>query len=271
MTWSNSGAAILRTGNAVIKSAGGEAAQRLKEQCAKQKAFQATRRIRTPVVFEEVEGHGVFSFGMHAVDGHNVLHSREEEIYACTEWMCDWVAGNFSRAKQEDLSPPRFMQKLSDVRSRIKTGPLGPFVWNDQLEVAFKHLMSRFASGGVYLHMGECHGDLTFCNVMVDYRVERAYFLDFLPSFVEAPIVDVVKMRQDLHHRWYEMLGNRPVDAATLARCDALVVERFGKYRDFEWYMPLQALNLLRILPYVRDQKLFGLVTEEMYKCTRSF
>jgi hypothetical protein len=49
---------------------------------------------------------------------------------------------------------------------------------------------------------GFCHGDLTFSNILVDGKSRRIAAFDFLDSFVESPLQDIAKIRQDTSYYW---------------------------------------------------------------------
>ena len=47
---------------------------------------------------------------------------------------------------------------------------------------------------------GLCHGDLTFSNIL--FTNDSLCFLDFLDSYIESYIIDIVKLKQDLYYNW---------------------------------------------------------------------
>jgi aminoglycoside/choline kinase family phosphotransferase len=54
------------------------------------------------------------------------------------------------------------------------------------------------------LPVGTCHGDFTFSNIL--FGDNKIYLLDFLDSFIESPLIDIVKIRQDTCFKWSVML-----------------------------------------------------------------
>lgn len=54
------------------------------------------------------------------------------------------------------------------------------------------------------LPVGTCHGDFTFSNIL--FGDHKIYLLDFLDSFIESPLIDIVKLRQDTCFKWSIML-----------------------------------------------------------------
>lgn len=106
--------------------------------------------------------------------------------------------------------------------------------------------------------VGICHGDLTFSNIL--FSSNKFYFIDYLDSFIETPIQDIVKLRQDTKYFWSTMMYKKKYDVVRLNiifnYIDDKISEHFG---NFEYYYRnydrLQLMNILRILPYVKEEK----------------
>ena len=46
-----------------------------------------------------------------------------------------------------------------------------------------------------------CHGDLTCSNLLIDDKY--CYFIDFLDSFIDSILIDIIKLKQDLFYEWF--------------------------------------------------------------------
>jgi thiamine kinase-like enzyme len=105
-----------------------------------------------------------------------------------------------------------------------------------------------------------CHGDFTFSNML--FCTDGIYLLDFLDSFIESPLIDLVKFRQDTHFYW-SLLIEGDVSETRSARIiqifnylDTHVFTELSRDQSVtSWYSYLQTFNLLRILPYVRQPR----------------
>ena len=110
----------------------------------------------------------------------------------------------------------------------------------------------------IELPIGVCHGDLTFSNIL--FTSNRFYFIDYLDSFIETPIQDIVKLRQDTKYFWSTMMYKKKYDVVRLSMIfnyiDNKITEHFEEfefyYRSYDY---LQLMNILRILPYVKEEK----------------
>ena len=108
------------------------------------------------------------------------------------------------------------------------------------------------------LPVGTCHGDFTFSNIL--FGDNKIYLLDFLDSFIESPLIDIVKIRQDTCFKWSVML-----EKEMPSHKKNKLVQSFN-FLDREiasfcndnlglstWYNYLQVFNLLRIIPYLNN------------------
>jgi thiamine kinase-like enzyme len=106
--------------------------------------------------------------------------------------------------------------------------------------------------------VGLCHGDLTFSNIL--FNGNNYYLIDFLDSFIESPLLDIVKIRQDSAYLWSQLMYIHECDTIRLNiichKIDQEVDKYFSQYAWYnEYYMPLQLMNFLRILQYAHEEK----------------
>ena len=92
------------------------------------------------------------------------------------------------------------------------------------------------------------------------------YLIDFLDSFVETPLQDIVKIRQDSKYGWSTMMTNQKYNIVhvkmVLNYIDNCISSYFEKYDFYKYYDMLQYINILRILPYVKEQKVYERICE---------
>lgn len=118
------------------------------------------------------------------------------------------------------------------------------------------------AVGDMEMPVGTCHGDLTFSNIL--FNGNNYYLIDFLDSFIESPLLDIVKIRQDTAYLWSTLMYHKPFDNVRLSiiskKIDSAIDEYFtGQYEWYRrYYMPLQLMNFLRILQYGHDEKVIA-------------
>ena len=96
--------------------------------------------------------------------------------------------------------------------------------------------------------VGDCHGDLTFENILV--RDGELYVIDFLDSFVESSLIDQSKLMQDTFCAW----SFREKDYIPWHHL-YLLNDKIQNKRNYI----LLLIHLYRILPY-SDKKITNLV-----------
>lgn len=106
--------------------------------------------------------------------------------------------------------------------------------------------------------IGHCHGDLTFSNIL--FNGNNYFLIDFLDSFIESPIIDMVKLRQDSYYRWSALMYKEKFDVCRFQivtnKIDKLLNEYFSQYSWYnQYYYYFQLMNLLRILQYAKEEK----------------
>lgn len=110
----------------------------------------------------------------------------------------------------------------------------------------------------IEIPVGRCHGDLTFSNIL--FNGNNYYLIDFLDSFIESPLLDVVKIRQDSAHLWSQLMYVKPYDKLRLQivcrKIDADINSYFKHYKWYnDYYKKFQLMNMLRILQYAHEEK----------------
>ena len=104
----------------------------------------------------------------------------------------------------------------------------------------------------VKVPLGLCHGDLTFSNILIDSSEIKIYLIDFLDSFIESPILDIVKIRQDTKYYWicnmYSDFFDKNNIILTLNYLDREIDKYFSKYEFYKkTYVFFEKLNILRV------------------------
>lgn len=102
--------------------------------------------------------------------------------------------------------------------------------------------------------IGPCHGDLTLSNIILTHS-SKIVLIDFLTTFLETPLQDVAKLKQDFVYGWSFRTSTPPikVKAEIFCRlstpCGITKVEaRYPKQVAI-----LTMMSLARIAPYVKD------------------
>ncbi|MBS0209191.1 MAG: phosphotransferase [Planctomycetes bacterium] len=244
----------------IRKSAKAQLSQRLKRQIEKQQDFSSAapfERIRTPRVLR--------------------VNSTSDAYYADMEFISakDFVQF-LTEAGQDALDG--FLETVSGfihanlANSRVVE--VGHLVDAKLIELERQNIPAQFIAAareqcadGVVIPVGPCHGDLTLSNIL--FQTSRIYLLDFLDGFVESPILDIVKLRQDTCFGWsielYDLEFDRTKVRIALRYLDRHIESAFA---TFDWYQRhydlFQLINWMRILPYCRGRQTAGFVSRRL-------
>lgn len=184
-----------------------------------------------------------------------VTNSTIDEVDCLADDLCDYITNEISTSMLTPFNRDVFIDKyrsvVGGIESNVHVTRDGDLIsMLSRCENVFLSLPEK-----LYLPTGKCHGDLTLTNML--FHEGKVYLIDFLDSYIDSPIIDVVKLRQDTRFGWGMVMCDGDVVYDThkvesaMRRMDTIIVDAFdgyGWYRDY--YRPLQILNMLRILPY---------------------
>lgn len=166
-----------------------------------------------------------------------------------TQSILNYLEQLVQHSRQIRLRKEILIRKLESVTAAIEKKQ------NDRRLVADAFEYLKTPPNDVIL-LGRCHGDFTLSNML--FHCDRVYLIDFLDAFIETPVQDVVKLRQDTSFHWSLMLEpmlpahQRDRVLQTLQYIDGRVRLWMMQHESiFIWYDYLQVFNLYRILPYV--------------------
>ncbi len=240
----NSGCNIEFTDGKVIKSGPRYSADRLRKQVQKQQLFHSLNfeDIEVPEVFCEYTVDSVFHFEMqyyNATDMIYFLNTQSiDRIYWFLETMIEFISTNINRSKLQCVSTDSIISKYDSVRI------------DDRFDRLFYDLPVS-----ILMPIGMCHGDLTLSNIL--YTHNKFILVDFLDSFIDTPLIDIAKLRQDTKLHWslllYEQEYNKCRLQTALDYLDKRLAKTFERYRIVHL---LEILNVLRLIPYCTTNQL---------------
>ena len=250
---------------------------RLAKQAEKQQAAfkDEYQHIRIPQIFKVEKDDQHVLIDMEYVYSRNFIEFFESAGFEQIDYFIKALVLFFE--KELKSSPVQSVptsvtfDKFCDVERKVRENPLSATDPEIQRLLALsRHHFEAFAKQpAVDLPMGICHGDLTFSNIL--FNGNNYYLIDFLDSFIESPLLDIVKIRQDSAHLWSQLMYTNPYDKLRLKIvCEKIdkEIDAFGKrypwYRKY--YSIYQLLNLLRILQYAKEERVISYLKEEIGK-----
>lgn len=238
--------------------------KRLALQAKKQRAAAEDeyQHIRVPQIFELQENADTTIIKMQYVYSKNFIEFFEQAGFEQVDYLIGalkyFVEHEITKCELQKVAPKIFQDKFAEIKGKCFTNPL--YEGNEEILSILNRSEQVFNSlPELTMPIGICHGDLTFSNIL--FNGNNYYLIDFLDSFIETPLQDIVKIRQDTQFRWSQLMYTKPYDATRLRIvCDKIDHEIHQYFtRKYQWYSDnysvVQLMNILRILPYAKEEK----------------
>ena len=223
------------------------------------------QNIRVPKVFEVEQNETSATIKMEYIYSRNYVEHFEQAGFEQIKYLIGaikyFIDLEINNSRMETVPSHILTDKMADVARKVeKNVHLKDDAEAQELVRKSSIVMDKV--GNMVLPVGMCHGDLTFSNIL--FNGNNYYLIDFLDSFIESPLLDIVKIRQDTSYLWSTLMYNKPFDKVRLSiiseKIDVAIDEYFsGRYQWYrDYYMPLQLMNFLRILQYGHDDKVIS-------------
>lgn len=236
---------------------------RLVLQAEKQKSasLPELQHIRVPKIHNIKLSDNYVSIKMDYVYSRNFIEFFEqagfEQVNYFIEAIIKYLEFEIKQSSLTLIKPDLIIKKFEDVKSNSL---MNSSIANDteiksQLERSAKIFYNL---PEILIPIGVCHGDLTFSNIL--FNGNNYYLIDFLDSFIESPLLDIVKLRQDTSWYWSQLMYIHKCDTIRLHIAFEYIDKKINDvFNNYDWYRrfyrQFQLLNFLRILPYVNDSK----------------
>lgn len=243
--------------------------QRLFAQVEKQRSFKPNSIFFSPEVINVISDRENTYFEMAYVPG----EKYSEYFLNCTISDLNQLISNFISFINSELDLSNFV-KLSEDIFRDKLMSIKPIIKSKTNSSSFiLKILNRFENEipSTLIPIGPCHGDLTLSNVI--FSNHKLFLIDFLDSFIESPLIDIVKLRQDTKFFWSLMLDTEIPSyqrnkIIQILRYFDTILDNYFKDKDYyrDWYNYLEKFNLIRILPYLEDKNEINFVLDALNK-----
>lgn len=232
---------------------------RLSLQCDKQILFSnlILKNIDTPKVFSFRKDE-LYSFDMEYICGVSFFdyfsNSNLSEIDFVVSTLFEYFDFLIS-TKRECLINTQLLEKINKLKRSTKHTEYICFIEEYVL------------NNPILAPKTFCHGDLTFSNIL--FHRNRLFFIDFLDSYVDSFICDLVKLKQDLFYLW----NLKVQDCYSLRLIQVYryiwskIFTRYDSFINDKSFDILDSLNLLRIEPYLTNQSHCATLEHIIKKC----
>lgn len=220
--------------------------------------------IRVPEILSIIESESEVRIKMDYVYSRNFIEYFEQAGFEQISYLIGALKMYIEREIEESelkATPSEIVkQKFEDVCDKTRNNKyLQKSDFKGKIEEILSKSTSLFNSlpSSLILPIGTCHGDLTFSNIL--FNGNNYYLIDFLDSFIESPLLDIVKIRQDTAWLWSRLMYSGSCDNIRLKiifgkidhQLDSYFYNKYDWYRNY--YAIMQILNFLRILQYAKE------------------
>ncbi len=220
------------------------------------------QHIRVPLIYGLEKTDKTTIVKMQYVYSKNFIEFFEQAGFEQIDYLIGalkyFIEYEIHKCKLQTVSPQIFRTKFDDICIKLEKNTL--FQQDAQMVRIIEDCQSYFDHlQEMLLPIGVCHGDLTFSNIL--FNGNNYYLIDFLDSFIETPLQDIVKIRQDTAYCWSQLMYAKRYDVVRLGiiydKIDHEIDIYFSnKYLWYtEHYRTVQLMNILRILPYAHEEK----------------
>lgn len=221
--------------------------KRLKKQVDKQLSFSCNfySNIFTPQIYNIGENY----FDMEYIPG----ESYSKFFTKCSKADLDLILTNLNsyfseiqinkKTYNSSVVKSKLGNKLEHLSFNSKYKKFIEYVIMQVEDTSFDNISKTF-----------CHGDLSLTNFI--FYKGRLYLIDFLDSYIDTFIVDLVKLQQDLQFKWaLNVHGSNLRIHQSFNYLWKNIYQEYKEYYDLEFTKIVNILNWLRIEPYLKLEK----------------
>ncbi|MCH5264461.1 MAG: hypothetical protein J1F02_01075 [Lachnospiraceae bacterium] len=232
---------------------------RLKKQCEKQKNEKIGSFLPAEVYRDYYDERNLYTFEMEYVSGITLAEYMRNIHLSQIRDIADLFLNLIPETIEYDKSAPGiFINKVENLCEDIK----------EKEPVIQESIDLLLAFSWEHIVPSPCHGDLTLENMIVSQ--EHIFLIDYLDSFYDSWMIDFAKILQDVELHWSyrfeEKMGNNL--KIRLVSLKEIILQHITKRKEGKYLIRsiyhILLLNLLRIVPYVKDDTTMDFVKENM-------
>ena len=211
---------------------------------------------RAELLMPYVEGITGYMFPVHAT--RSVAHTLSNSLSTL-------LYNELNESYEELVKTKIFIEKLEAVFTATHDSQLKQIINNC-------HKVLESLPEELSFPIGPCHGDLTLSNIIVD-PLSGITLIDFLETYLETPLQDVAKLKQDFVYGW----SFRKHSSSIGIKAEILCRYHYpSALTQIERMYPIQIklltlMTLARIAPYIKDEVTQQWLTKSLVKCIGEF
>ena len=251
-----SGCKLEIVNNSIIRKSSTQLAysSRLFKQAHKQANFPQSKydHLFAPKVYR-LENTPLSCFEMEYLPGSTFINFFETSSFQSIESATNTII-KFLQINLKEADPQSINQLLLDKLEFLSK--------KSQFGETISQLETYIVNHDLIIPHSYCHGDMTLSNML--FVNSDIYLIDFLDSFVDSVLVDLVKLKQDLHYYWsLEMVNVRKTRfISVFGYIWNRIKTEFDLQVNSNVFKVLEVVNFLRIEPYVSTSREYQLLSD---------
>ncbi|AEF83951.1 conserved hypothetical protein [Treponema primitia ZAS-2] len=235
--------------------------KRLEEQCKKQEKYSRNIFSAVRVIDKGADKSGLFWFSMEYINGLTLADYMKtielQKIKDIAQVFLSLIPSSFDNIEYDANAKKICLLKVKTLSENI-------IEKSEIIDVVLNKLENYQWN---YIQYSKCHGDLTLENIIVSQN--NLYLIDFLDSFYNSWQIDIAKVLQDIELFWHyrkEKIDNN-LFIRLLVLKEIMLTELLKKNdgeKIVESIYYLLLLNLLRILPYTKDESTYDFLQQSL-------
>jgi hypothetical protein len=197
----------------------------------------------------------LLEFEMNYINGENVYQyivgSEINQIQNFSAQLLNYFDYFFSKKEniESSIYKSKIVEKLQQLRKK------------SEYKIYIDFLIHKVEKSQDFkCYISFCHGDFTLSNMVIsDHSI---FLIDFLDSYIESPLIDLVKIKQDLSYKWslniFEEFSELPKFKINqiLNFIWTRIEDKYKIIIESEEFKIIEVINFLRIEPYLKDREM---------------
>lgn len=240
---------------------------RLQKQAEKQLHFKSDENFLKPKILFSGYQENLFFFDMEMMQFTDFVSffetANKNKIDYVTDTFIGFIEKNIQFSRYQEISTKIITDKYMDIRHDLPS----------ELNLAKLDILFTIHDNTWIVPIGTNHGDMTLSNTLFDSEHRKICLIDFLDSFIETPLNDIIKLRQDTKFKWSLQLYNYEYDMVKIETIlnymDKKIDNHFKQHFFYEkYYHIFEILNLLRVIRYATSNVIKEFLLNHINKLT---
>lgn len=183
------------------------------------------------------------------------------------QFLCSYIDEQIKNSKFVQFKKDPYIKKCCDIQKLISIKNKNKFKY------FFYKIYSKLDKIKYNLS-GNCHGDLTLSNIIINKTKKKLILIDHLDTFWNSPVQDICKLIQDLRLYWTSRNFIKTDKLRAKIFCDNLKPFKSINENSLNDLVELEMMmTLVRILPYItsNDTSTFNWFQKSFKKIDKKF